>query len=115
MPAANVASGGDKFNTQGFQGVVSTPSKSNNEVARIDHDFTDKWRFMTSYRYYRYLQLTMTNQVDIGGGLRYGRHFGHRPLLRAPRPSAGSELLGGGLDDECQFDYHQRFPLQLSA
>jgi hypothetical protein len=92
MPSPNVASGGDKYNTQGYQGVVATPTKSNNEVARIDHDFNDKWRFMTSYRYYRFLETT-TNQVDIGGALP-GDTLGV-PAARAPRPQIPSYWASG--------------------
>jgi hypothetical protein len=91
-PAANVLSGGDHYNTQGFQGTVSTPTKSDNEVARIDHDFNAKWHFMTSYRHYKYLQTT-TNQVDIGGALP-GDTLG-TPAARAPRPQLPSYWVAG--------------------
>jgi hypothetical protein len=92
MPAPNVPSLGDEHNTQGFQGIASLPTKSNNEVARIDHDFTDKWRFMTSYRYYRFLSVT-TNQVDIGGALP-GDTLG-TPPAKAPRPQIPSYWVAG--------------------
>ena len=92
MPAPNVPSGGDKYNTQGFQGVVSTPTTSNNYVGRIDHDFSDKWRFMTSYRDYRYVSLT-TNQVDIGGAL--GSDKLGTPTALAPRPLIPSFWVAG--------------------
>jgi hypothetical protein len=84
MPAPNVPTGGDHFNTQAFQGVASLPYSSNFYVGRIDHDFGDKWRFMTSYRYFRSNTLT-TNQVDIGG-LLPGDTLG-TPAARAPRPT----------------------------
>ncbi len=45
---------------------MSTPQTSNFAVARLDHDFGDKWHFMSSYRYYN-LQKATTDQVDIGG------------------------------------------------
>ncbi|PYX84055.1 MAG: hypothetical protein DMG68_21400, partial [Acidobacteria bacterium] len=35
-------------------------------VARIDHDFGDKWHFMSSYRYFKLTTATI-DQVDIGG------------------------------------------------
>jgi hypothetical protein len=92
MPAANVASFGDKFNTQGFQGVGAIPTKSDSEVGRIDHDFSDKWRFMSSYRYYRFLQTT-TNQVDIGGAIP-GDKLG-TPTPLAPRPQVGGYMVAG--------------------
>jgi hypothetical protein len=91
-PAGNLTSAGDHYNTLGFQGVVQTPTKSNNEVARIDHDFSDKWRFFTSYRYYRFLETT-TNQVDIGGALP-GDTLGV-PAARAPRPQVGGYWVAG--------------------
>ena len=37
-------------------------------VGRIDHDFGEKWKFMSSYRYYTFSQLVST-QTDIGGVL----------------------------------------------
>ena len=92
MPEPNVASGGDKFNTQGFQGVVATPTTSNNYVGRIDHDFSDKWRFMTSYRAYRFIQTT-TNQVDIGGAV--GSDKLGTPTALAPRPQVAGYWVAG--------------------
>ena len=35
-------------------------------MVRIDHDFGSKWRWFSSYRYFREIDPT-TNQVDIGG------------------------------------------------
>src|ERR1035437_2671958 len=61
-------SGGDAYNTQGFLSTIRAPLNTNNYVSRIDHDFSDKWRFMVSYRYLRLSSLT-TNQTDIGGAL----------------------------------------------
>ena len=84
--------GSDKFNTQGYLSTIADPLRSNNYVARIDHDFGDKWRFMTSYRYYRFLQLT-TNQVDIGGALP-GDTLG-TPAAQAPRPQIPSYWVAG--------------------
>jgi len=92
MPAPNVVSGGDHFNTQGFQGVVATPTTSNNYVGRIDHDFSDKWRFMTSYRAYRFIQTT-TNQVDIGGAI--GTDKLGTPTALAPRPQVAGYWVAG--------------------
>jgi len=68
MPLPNDPLGGDKFNTQGYRGSVLLPTKSNNYVARVDHDFSDKWRFFASYRAYNFQHLT-TGQVDLGGAL----------------------------------------------
>ncbi len=68
MPLPNDPLGGDHFNTQGYRGSVLVPTTSNNYVARIDHDFSDKWRFFATYRDYVYRHTT-TNQVDLGGGI----------------------------------------------
>ncbi len=57
---------GDHLNTCGYFGSLRLPINDNFAVGRIDHDFGSKWRFMTSYRYYK-LIYPSTNQVDIGG------------------------------------------------
>ena len=70
MPLSNESGCGlsrcDGVNIQGFLANVSIPQTSNFAVARLDHDFGDKWHLMTSYRYYN-LQKATTDQVDIGG------------------------------------------------
>jgi len=70
MPLSNETGCGlsrcDAVNIQGFKANVALPNNSNFAVARIDHDFGDKWHFMSSYRYYN-LQSASTQQVDIGG------------------------------------------------
>jgi hypothetical protein len=70
MPASNETGCGlsrcDGTNILGFKANVALPQTSNFAVARIDHDFGDKWHFMSSYRYYN-LQSASTQQVDIGG------------------------------------------------
>ncbi len=57
---------GDHLNTCGYFGSLKLPIRDDFAVARIDHDFGSKWRFMSSYRYYK-LSYPATNQVDIGG------------------------------------------------
>jgi hypothetical protein len=59
-------SGGDQYNTQGYLTNVALPIKSDFGVVRIDHDFGEKNHFTSSYRYYKFNQLT-SDQVDIGG------------------------------------------------
>jgi len=70
MPASNEAGCGvsrcDGVNVQGFLANLSIPETSNFGVARIDHDFGEKWHLMSSYRYFN-LQKADTVQVDIGG------------------------------------------------
>jgi hypothetical protein len=56
----------DGLNVLGFTANMSVPQSSNFGVARLDHDFGDKWHFMSSYRYYN-LTSASADQVDIGG------------------------------------------------
>ena len=66
-PACNDLSYGDHgLNTCGFIGNLSYPLSTNFGVVRIDHEFGSKWRWFSSYRYFREINPT-TNQVDIGG------------------------------------------------
>jgi hypothetical protein len=85
-------SGGDLYNQQGFLSTIRAPLVTNNYVSRIDHDFSDKWRFMASYRYLRLISLT-TNQTDIGGAFS-GDTFG-QPVATAPRPQLPSYFVTG--------------------
>jgi hypothetical protein len=68
MPPSNTNSCGrcDGHNVLGFTANIALPQTSNFAVAKIDHNFGDKWKFFTSYRYYN-LQAATTQQVDIGG------------------------------------------------
>ena len=45
MPVENNPLGGDTYNTQAFLGSIRAPLTTNNYVARIDHDFSDKWHY----------------------------------------------------------------------
>jgi len=56
----------DGVNTQGYKANMALPFTSNFAVARLDHDFGEKWHFMSTYRYY-HLTNTTKDQVDIGG------------------------------------------------
>jgi hypothetical protein len=56
----------DGVNVLGFTGNMALPQTSNFGVARLDHDFGDKWHFMSSYRYFNE-QTATTDQIDIGG------------------------------------------------
>ena len=57
---------GDHHNTCGYFAALKLPITDDFAVVRFDHDFGSKWRFNTSYRYYK-LTDPSTNQVDIGG------------------------------------------------
>ncbi len=54
------------MNEIGFKANVEIPYTSNFGVARLDHDFSSKFHFNSSYRYYKLVRST-TSQVDIGG------------------------------------------------
>lgn len=92
MPLPNNPLTGDRFNTQGFLSTIRAPLNQNLVVGRIDHDFGDKWRFMSSYRFMRLVNLT-TSQVDIGGALP-GNTFG-QPAATAPRTQVPGFFVAG--------------------
>ena len=66
--AGVLALGGDTLNTCGYLSNLSYPLANDFGVVRVDHDFGAKWRFFSSYRYFRESNPTV-NQVDIGGFL----------------------------------------------
>ncbi len=91
MPLPNDPTAGDLYNTQGYLTSLPLPQSSDFGVIRLDHDFSEKWHFMASYRYYRYFQNT-SSQTDIGG-LLPGDTFGNA-AASAPRPQKPSFLVG---------------------
>jgi hypothetical protein len=91
MPAPNDPQSGDGYNTQGYNSNVSIPQSSDNYTIRLDHDFGDKWHFMTSYRYFTFQQNT-TNQTDFGGLL--GGSVGQLVAV-APRVQKPSYFVTG--------------------
>ena len=58
----------DGVNVAAFRSNLAIPVSDNFGVVRIDHDFGQRWHFMSSYRYY-HLVRTTDDQVDIGGAL----------------------------------------------
>jgi len=86
LPLPNDPLAGDQYNTQGYLSTIRTPLTSNNYVGRIDHDFTSKQRFFTSFRAFKLLNVT-TNQVDVGGLVGGGTFGQYNPT--APRPQLG--------------------------
>lgn len=92
MPLPNDPTFGDQVNTQGYLAAVAIPQKSALLATRLDHDFSEKMRFMATYRYYGFTQLT-TSQVDIGGALP-GDQFGV-PAAQAPRPQKPHSITAG--------------------
>ena len=57
----------DGTNVLGFTANVAEPQKTNFMVGRLDHDFGQKWHFMSSYRYFKFGTNSTADQVDIGG------------------------------------------------
>ncbi len=104
----------DGINAQGYlSSNLVLPQTSNFIVGRIDHDFGEKWKFMTSYRYYDFSQLVNT-QVDIGGVLS-GAVQGV-PKSYAPRPvkpsfwSAGlTTTITANITNDFHFGYLRNF------
>jgi hypothetical protein len=85
MPTPNDPQFGDSYNTQGYLANVSIPQVSDNYIARVDHDFGQKWHLMASYRYYTFQQNT-TNQTDLGGllGGTAGQAVATAPRVQKP-------------------------------
>jgi hypothetical protein len=74
MPESNLGTGCfgqsrcDGLNVLAFRGQTSLPWKDNFGVLRLDHDFSPKWHFYSTYRYY-HMQRATNDQIDIGGAL----------------------------------------------
>ena len=103
----NTSNGVDGVNAQGYLGSVGIPQSSNFFVARIDHDFGDKWKFMSSYRYYSFLQQT-TNQTTLSPTGQYS--------ATAPRPQKPDYIVAGltgqlttNLTNDFRFSYLRNF------
>lgn len=56
----------DNVNVLPYSANLSIPQKSNFMATRLDHDFSDKWHFISSYRYFK-LTTATDDEVDIGG------------------------------------------------
>ena len=104
----------DGVNAQGYlTNGLALPQTSNFIVGRIDHDFGEKWKLMSSYRYYNFNQLVST-QVDIGG-LLPGAAPGQAKSY-APRPQKPSYWVAGltttitsNLNNDFRFSYLRNF------
>jgi hypothetical protein len=91
-PNDYTGSTGDAYNTAGYLSQVSAPLTQNSYVGRIDHDFGQNWKLMSSYRYAQVINLT-TAQVDIGGAL--GNDKLGQPVALSPRPQRPSFFVMG--------------------
>jgi hypothetical protein len=56
----------DGTNILGFSGNVGIPTTSKFLATRLDHDFSAKWHFMSTFHFFK-LKSATTDQVDIGG------------------------------------------------
>ncbi len=109
MPLPNDPQAGDRFNTEGYLTPLRLPVTSNFAVARIDHDFGQNWRLMTSYRYYKFNQYT-SNQTDIGGALP-GDTFG-TAVSKSQKPQTPSywvASLNGVITPHLINDFHYSY------
>jgi hypothetical protein len=85
-PTYVVSGAADGLNVQGYLGALALPQSSNFFVGRIDHDFGEKWKFFSSYRYYSFVQQT-NNQTLLSPNGQY--------TAMAPRPQKPDFLVGG--------------------
>ena len=92
LPTPNDPLSGDLYHTQGYLSTIRAPLTENSYVGRIDHDFGQNWKLMSSYRYAQIISLS-TAQVDIGGFFA-GDTLG-QPVATAPRPQRPGLLVVG--------------------
>jgi len=109
MPLPNNTKTGDVFNIAGFNSQYTSPIVDDTGVVRIDHDLSQKWQLMGSYRIYK-LSTLNTTQNDIGGFLP-GDTFGQEALT-ATRPAEPSLLviaLSGQISPNLTNDFHWNY------
>ncbi len=110
MPACNDMNYGDHgLNTCGYIGQLSYPLSNDFGVVRVDHDFGAKWRFFSSYRYFRQPNPT-TSQVDIGGllpGDTLGQPASASTTINQPRylVAGVTGTLSPSMTNEFNFSY----------
>ena len=99
----------DSTNEYEFKANVGIPSSDDFMVARLDHDFGDKWHFNTSYRYYRLTKVT-SSQVDIGGFFT-GDKLG-TPVATSSKPSQPWYYVAGlttNITSKITNDFHYSY------
>jgi hypothetical protein len=92
----------DGVNVQAFTANYLTSWRDDFGVLRLDHDFGQKWKFYTTYRYYHQARAT-NNQVDISGGT---------PVSDAARPSVPWYATAGlttNITNNVTNDFHYSF------
>jgi len=103
----------DGDNAQGYLGNLILPQRSTFMVGRVDHDFGEKWKLFTSYRYYNFSQLVST-QVDVGGllsGATQGQYksFAPRPVKPSYWAAGLTTTLTPNLTNDLRFSYLRNF------
>ena len=103
----------DGINAQGYLGNLALPQSSTFLVGRVDHDFGEKWKFMASYRYYKFTQLAGT-QVDLGGllpGATQGQYksFAPRPVQPSYWVAGMTTTITPNLTNDFRFSYLRNF------
>ena len=58
----------DGTNVLNYRANLSYAQKNVFSVARLDHDFSKNWHFMTSWRYFKFGTNGTEDQIDIAGG-----------------------------------------------
>jgi len=99
----------DGVNTLAFRANLAIPQNDNFAVVRLDHDFSDKWHFMSSYRYYHLTRAT-DDQIDIGGFFP-GDKLGV-PTALTNRPQVPWYLVAGvttNISPKLTNDFHYSF------
>jgi Carboxypeptidase regulatory-like domain len=113
MPLSNESGCGlsrcDGVNIQGFKANIALPQTSNFGVVRLDHDFGDKWHFMSSYRYFK-LGIATLDQIDIGGFFPGDKLGVPASLTKAPQvPSYFVAGLTTNISSNTTNDLHYSF------
>jgi hypothetical protein len=106
-PQYIVSGASDGINEQGYLGKLALPQTSNFFVGRIDHDFGEKWKFMSSYRYYGYSQQT-SNQTTLTPA---GQFIATAPRIQKPDYFVAglTTSLTSNLTNDFRFSYLRNF------
>ena len=99
----------DGVNTLAFRANLTLPQSDNFAAVRLDHDFGQKWHFMSSFRYY-HLKRATDDQVDIGGFFS-GDKLG-TPTSLTNRPQVPWFLVAGvttNITSSITNDFHYSF------
>ena len=68
LPLGNDTSLGDGLNRIGFRSTIANPLETDYFMFRLDHNFTQTWRFNGSFRYFDSTDIS-SGQLDIRGGV----------------------------------------------